>query len=527
MDRFSRVVSDPAFSELTLEVARFPKSLEGWERLLNHLTTVASPLNKNIDTRLYQLLISTYQSFLCQFPYLENYYVDYALLEYRLGHLNKMHRIFQHGLAVFNNKSLLLWTSYLKICNEVVPKSKQLLEKYELAEDHIGMHFFAGEFWQMYLEQVKLRSNQQQRFFSILRKTLEIPLYSFSHFYAVWLRCVDDIQDLSQLKKLAPKEDLIKKLKIDIDTGGRKGPRLQEAKKLLRKFTRELYLVIQYQVLEIYSLYESKIQTRYYVSPETLIPTHELELWQKYLEYTVNLKIDDLTHLNFQRALLPLAHYDIVWIQYARWLVDWKEDLLTAKQVLTKGISLSLKKSKLLKFLYTILCSLNEFDQLQWIIDHVETAYSNHIEETDDFELFWDYVHFQLFIKPQSGDVLDIISRRLDHCQAREGQFLLLSALLQLQKMDNTSSIEDRIFQHLIKNNWDYYLNDGRFWSLYSRLIYLDPNRSYLERRRCISNQVWTKARERPTKSEILPHLQQFCQSYLPEDIDHLEDLFQ
>ncbi|GAV51876.1 hypothetical protein ZYGR_0AF03470 [Zygosaccharomyces rouxii] len=527
MDQYTRVVNDPVFSELTLEVARFPRSLEGWEKLLNHLTTMASPLNKNIDPRLYQLIISTYDSLLCQFRYLENYYVDYALLEYRLGHLSKMHRIFQHGLAVFNDKSLLLWVSYLKICNEVIPNSKQLLEKYELAEDHVGMHFFAGEFWQMYLEQVRLRCNHQQRFFSMLRKILEIPLYSFSHFYALWLRCVDDIQDVSQLKKLAPKEDLVKKLKIDIDAGGRKGPRLQEAKKLLRKFTRELYLVVQYQVLEIYSLYESKIQTRYYVSPETLIPAHELELWQKYLEYTVNLRIDDLTHLNFQRALLPLAHYDVIWIQYARWLVDWKEDLLTAKQVLTQGILLSLKKSKLLKILYTILCSLNEFDQLQWIINHVKAAYSNRIEETDDFELFWDYIHFQLFIQAQSDDVLDIISKRLDQCQAREGQFLLLSALLQLQQTDNTSFIEDKIFQHLIEQNRDYYLNDGRFWSLYSRLIYLDSNRSYLERRKYILGQVWTKSRERPTKNEILPHLQQFCQSYLPEDIDNLEDLFQ
>lgn len=230
MDQYTRVVNDPVFSELTLEVARFPRSLEGWEKLLNHLTTMASPLNKNIDPRLYQLIISTYDSLLCQFRYLENYYVDYALLEYRLGHLSKMHRIFQHGLAVFNDKSLLLWVSYLKICNEVIPNSKQLLEKYELAEDHVGMHFFAGEFWQMYLEQVRLRCNHKQRFFSMLRKILEIPLYSFSHFYALWLRCVDDIQDVSQLKKLAPKEDLVKKLKIDIDAGGRKGPRLQRPK---------------------------------------------------------------------------------------------------------------------------------------------------------------------------------------------------------------------------------------------------------------------------------------------------------
>lgn len=527
MDQFSRVISDPTFSRLTLEVARFPKSLEGWEKLLNHLMTVVSPLNKNVDTRLYHLLVSTYQSLLSQFPYLENYHVDYALLEYRLGNLNKMHRIFQHGLTVFNDKSLLVWVSYLKICNETVPDHKKLLKKYELAEEHIGLHFFAGEFWQMYLEQVRSRCEHQQRFFSMLRKILEIPLYSFSHFYALWLRCIDDIQDLSQLNKLAPKEDLTKKLKIDLDAGGRRGPRLQEAKKLLRKFTRELYLVVQYQVLEIYSLYESKIHLHYYVSSETLVSASEIEVWQKYLNYTINLRLDALTHLNFQRALLPLAHYDIIWIQYARWLVDWNEDLLTAKNVLIKGITLSLKKSKLLKFLYSILIGLNEFDQLQWIIKCIEKAYSNHIEETDDFELFWDFIHFQIFMGSQMEDVFDIIIRRLSHLEARENQFLLLSAVMQLQHKDNTEIIENKVFEYLIKHNWDYYLDDGRFWSLYSRLIFLDPNRSYLERRKHILNQVWMKACARPTKKKILPYLQQFCQAYVPEDIDNLDALFQ
>ncbi|AQZ17384.1 PRP42 (YDR235W) [Zygosaccharomyces parabailii] len=555
MDKFTRLVSDPEFSNLTLEVARFPKNLGGWEKLLNHLLAAVSPLNKSIDLKLYQLLVSTYESLLIQFPYLENYHVDFALIEYRLGHLDKVHRIFDHGLAIFNQKSLLLWISYLKICNEIVPHHKQLLKKYEIAENHIGLHFFAGEFWQLYLEQVRQRCSHTQKYFSILRKVLEIPLYSFATFYAMWLRCVEDVRDLSQLGRLASEDELFKKLKIEIHASGRRGPRLQEGKKALKKATREMYLVVQRQVLEIYDLYESKLNIRYYVSPETLIPASEIELWQKYLTYTMNLKLDPLTHLNFQRALLPLANYEIVWIQYARWLVDWQGDLLTAKNVLLQGVSLSSKKCKVLKLLYSILCSLGEFDQLQLIIKFVETAYLDNVGETDDFELFWDYVQFKMFAlrtpkdKPSRyessnlstdsssssstaspllpKEVLDMIVERLSQCESKDGQYLLLSSVLQLQHEGATSTIENEIFHRLVKDNYSYYLDEGQFWSLYCRLIFLDPARSYLEKRRYIVKVVWPQAVARHNKNQILPHLQEFCQAYTPEDIDSLEDLFQ
>lgn len=553
MDKFTGIVNDPVFSKLSLEVARFPKSLEAWEKLLNHLLASVAPLNKSIDPRLYQLLVSTYKSLLCQFPYLENYHVDYALMEYRLGHIDKVNRIFEHGLSVFNNKSLLLWVSYLKICNETLPHHKQLLKKYEVAENHIGLHFFAGEFWQLYLEQAKQVSSNPQRFFSILRKVLEIPLYSFATFYAMWLQCVEDVRDLSQLRRLGPEEELVNSLKIETYASRRKGPRLQEAKKALRKFAREMYLVVERQVLEVFALYESKLNIRYYVSPETLIPASEIELWQKYLNYTINLKLDPLTHLNFQRALLPLAHYDIIWLQYARWLVDWQADLITAKNVLLRGVSLCSKKSKVIKFLYSILCSLGEFDQLQLVMDLVEKAFLDRIEKVDDFELFWDYIQFKIFsLRPPKEktisryepataatdtsnssstllpkEVFDVIMERLSQCETKDGQFLLLSSLLQLQSEKTTSIIEEQIFQRLLKSNCSYYLDDGHFWALYCRLIFLDPRRSYLEKRRYIVKTVWPQAVKRPTKDIILPHLQQFCQTYAPEDMDDLADMFQ
>lgn len=539
MDRYSAIVNDDTFSKLSLRAASHPKALVHWENVLNYLITKASPLNKTIEPDVYQLIRSTYESMLYNFPYLENYYIDYALFEYKLGHVAKVHRIYKRGLQAFNDRSLHLWVSYLKICNEVVSSCKQLFKLYHKAEAFIGLHFMSGEFWELYLNELHCRSLSGSRYYTVLRKVLEIPLHSFSKFYALWLNCIDDIQDLSQLTRIAPAEELSLKLKIDITFGGRKGPYLAEAKKLLKKSAKELYMTVQYQVLEIYALFESKLHTHFYGSSGALISSDEIATWDSYMEYTMNLRIDALTELNFQRALVPLMHYDKLWIKYAYWFIDYKDDLLSAKNVLLRALPLSHKKTGILRSLYSTLCRLKDYETLEFILEKEEPLFADDVEQIDDFELFWDFIQFRLFCgnsrlqsryDPQSDqllstNVLDIILRRLSLCESKTGQEVLLSSLLQLQSKANTATLEAKIFKYIIEANWTFYLNNGQFWYLYSKLILFDPKRTHLEKRRYIANEIWKKAKRYGTV--VLPKLRHFCQSYVPEDLDLLEEIFE
>lgn len=539
MDKYSTIVNDANFSTLSLNAASHPKALVHWEKLLNFLITKASPLNKSLEPPICKLIRSTYESMLYNFPYLENYYVDYALFEYKLGNINKVHRIYQKGLRSFSDRSLHLWVSYLKICNEVINNHKQLFKLYEKAEGSIGLHFMSGEFWEMYLNQLHERCLTQERYFTVLRNVIEIPLHSFSMFYALWLRCIDDISDLSQLTRIAPVDELSKKLKIDITFEGRKGPYLAEAKKLLKKSTKELYMTVQYQVLEIYSLFEAKLHVHYYGSMDTLIPAEEIATWDGYLDYTINLRIDALIELNFQRALTPLVHYDKVWIKYAHWLIECKEDLVSAKNVLLRALSLSHKKAAILKSLYAILCKLKDFELLEFVLGKQETLYDANVELTEDFELFWDYIQFRIFCDNSrlqtryeaqsdqlvSAKALDIIIRRLSHGESKKGQELLLSSLLQLQSKTNTAVIEAKVFKYIIEADWTFYLKNGQFWYLYCKLIFFEPTRTYLEKRQYISGQIWKEAKK--YGQVVLPKLRHFYQSYIPEDLDALEDLFE
>ena len=540
MDTYSAVINDEEFSKLTLNVGQFSNSLVHWEKLLNYLIEKASPINKTIEPNVYNLIVSTYESLLTNFPYLENYYVDYALLEYKLGHISKVHKIFRRGLNVFNQRSLVLWISYLRLCNDIVVDNKQLFRKYETAEGFIGLHFYSGEFWQMYLDQLQLRCKTRNRYFLVLRKVLEIPNYSFSKFYALWLRHVDEIKDLSQLSLFVSKSSLRNKLKIDPALPSRRGPYLMEAKKLVKKFTKELYMVVQYQVLEIYSQFESKLTMQYYVSKETLVPVDEIDTWTNYLDYTLNLKIPELIHLNFQRALLPLANYDKIWLKYATWLVKDQNDALTAKNVLLRGITLSLRKAPLLNMLYSVLVKLNDYDTLNGILDRVSESFSNgnNIEESDEFEIFWDYIQYESFLRnsrpksrysgvtQESGllqeGVLTKIKQRLLLGDQREGQMDILEALVSLLAKDTVPAIETEIFKYIIESKLPFYLHNGKFWALYTELIFLDPSKSYLEKRSYIIEEVWSKI---PTKHAMLnvEPLIEICNWYMPEDVDNLD----
>lgn len=538
MDTYTRIVTSNVFSTLSLQVTKYPKTLFHWEKLINHLISQASPINKSLDPRIHELISSSYSSMLFNFPFLENYYIDYALFEYKLGNISTMHKIFRRGLQAFDQKSLLLWVSYLKICNEIVIDNKQLFKKYESAEHHVGLHYFAGEFWQLYLEQVKERCKTKNRYFIILRKVLEIPLYSFSKFYALWLHEVEEIKDLSELAYIASKEDLKKKLKIDTCYKGRRGPYLLEAKKSIRKFTKELYLVTQYQTLELYNLYESKITTHYYISTEALITSKEIRTWEQYLDYVINMDNETSTYILFHRAMIPLAHYELVWIKFATWLIDRKENYLDAKNILVKGLRFSLKKANILKLLYSTLVKLGDYDNLESLLSEIEESFSSNIEESEDFELFWDYIQYYIFLKNSVKQsrytsvelqpllpalALEKIKKRLDYAEKKKGQEEVISSMIQLQTKDNTKIIEEEIFKHLIDQQIPFYLENGKFWSLYCYLIYFDPARSYLEKRTYIINSVWNLIKP---NQNIYESLLAFCESYLPEDVEQLIELF-
>lgn len=543
MQGYEELVNSNEFANLTFEVARYPKSLLGWEKLVNLITKAIGPINKAIDVRLYRLLKSTYRDFLFYFPLLENYYIDFALLEFKLGHFKSVHLIFKEALEHHNNRSLIIWINYLRVCNEIIIDQKQLFKKYEKAEGFIGTHYLAGEFWDMYLKVLKEKSNVRLRYYSTLRKVLEIPLHSFSRFYALWLRHVDeDIKDLKHLAYFASKSEILNRLKIDIDYNGRRGPYLIKAKQQLKKFTKELYTTIQYQVMEIYSLFENKITKQFYSAPDELVSSDQQVVWDKYVDYIIELEIPPLTHLVFQRALVALAHYDFIWIKYARFHMERLHDLNSARNILLRSLNFCLRKKSIIEYLTVVLINTDELPLLDKIFTAWESSIISSAESSEDFPTFWNFIEFQIFYHKSGANksrysdsssnifipdhILDKIYKRLEYQGERVGQDIILNNLVGLQAKGNTTIIEDKVFKEIIKRDWKYYLNGGLFWYLYCKLIFLDPDRSYLERRGYVVDTIW-KQIPQESLGRVGPKLLEFCEAYLPDDIDIIYEMIE
>ena len=173
---------------------------------------------------------------------------------------------------------------------------------------------------------------------------------------------------------------------------------MQVAKKALKKVSKELFLVVQYEVMEIYELFESKITKRYYMSAEELIPHQEIIVWTKYFEYIREKKISDLIKLQFQRSVLPLAHYDHIWLQYANYLIDDLNDFIGAKNVMLQALSYVHKRSRIVTMLSSVLIRLGQISELHQLYDDISLAFSNDLTTSDDFEIFIDYIQFNLFL---------------------------------------------------------------------------------------------------------------------------------
>ncbi|AMD20993.1 HEL288Wp [Eremothecium sinecaudum] len=531
--------SDEKLSNLLLKTSQFQQTLPYWEELLNYLLLKASPLSKAINPELRSLIRSTYQSMLIQFPYAENYHIDYALFEFKLGSVSKMHKIFHSALNEVNSRSLLLWVEYLKLCNEVVMNDKDLFKKYETAEKYIGLHFFSGEFWLMYLEQTKQRCKMQSRYVMLLRKILEIPLYDYSTFYSLWLQCINDIKDISQLKLFAPEHEVSKKLKVDMNLKQRRGIQLQVAKLQLKKITKELYTVVQYQVMEIYNLFESKLTTHYYTSPHTLIKYEEIATWCKYLNYTINTQNIPLIKVTFQRAVTALCHYDIIWLQWAKWLIETEADFVSAKNVLTKGLIMSHRKATIFTRLSHVMIRAAEYAELEAIYDTVLETYNN-CSETMDTEMFIDYILVTLFLKTPiirsryntdenrllvPEQVLDSIMKRLGTVSKDQSQRVLLWLLSQLYQRIPRSVLEENIFKIIIASNWSHFTEHGWFWYEYCQMVWINSTKSYLEKRRYIVNEILPKAANYKVE-DVKRGVLKFMDNYSPEDYDAVELLF-
>lgn len=200
----------------------------------------------------------------------------------------------------------------------------------------------------------------------------------------------------------------------------------------------------------------------------------------------------------------------------------------------------SLKKTKIINLLYSVLCKLNDYELLRTLFEKIESSYAENIENVMILKYFGIissseyftkilYLQVDILIQNLSGllnkELFDKVWKRLSLKENKTGQEILLNSLIQFYTKDTVAFVEKNVFQKILTSNWAYYLQNGMFWSCYCRLIYFDTSRSYLEKRQYIVKTIWPQI-DKKLAQTVLPSLTEFCQSYFPEELDTLEEMF-
>lgn len=252
-----------------IELLKDPYNLTKWVKILDIQVTKASSDEEVTNMR------TIYDEFLGNFPYLVNYYIKYIDLEYQLQNISKCEEIYESGFR-YLSYSIEFWMSYLKfkITTTAINFNsvKDLVTLFETARSFIGLHYFSGDFYKLYLEFLQTYETLGiTGYDNLLKYVLEVPLYNYSYFHE----------------------------KVD------------------KKYV-DSYITTQYKAYKLYE-YEKKL-TNY--NDVKFILVQELKTWDKYLEFMeLNYPHEFVIQL-YERAVITTSQYPEIWNKYVSYLTS-------------------------------------------------------------------------------------------------------------------------------------------------------------------------------------------------------------
>ncbi|KAH3685384.1 hypothetical protein WICPIJ_003669 [Wickerhamomyces pijperi] len=365
---------DPTWTELSAKLQTNPSDFTTWESLLDHSTKNLSKITPEETLTRFRIC---YDSALSRYPNLEQYWINYASWEYKLGYTERCLDIYNRALTIIPS-SLKIWCEYLEFLSYKAGYSYEtVLKKYQEAEVLIGDHYHSFGFWKGYLKFEKLYQGKSIYYYNLLKKCLDLPLYHYAEFFSMWFKEID-----SMTKDTAPmiikKEELPKKFKIteaQLSAKGVTDSMIADLKVKLKKIYTDVYITTQFKSHELFK-YENQIKLEYFV-PNVYKSYQELTNWDQYLTFisknpsnaNSSAKATQRSVNLFERALISLASYPQFWIQYAEYhlsqgnTLDAKNILYRSLQYLNEGNNLPVYN-----LIIDLELSLNEYGKVYELI---------------------------------------------------------------------------------------------------------------------------------------------------------------
>ncbi|RCK62420.1 U1 small nuclear ribonucleoprotein component PRP42 [Candida viswanathii] len=286
---------NPQWNKISTELIQDPNNIELWKRLIHASETTDThnkPLTKSSSTAQLTLLRTSYESFLRKFPHEATYWTKYALWEFHLGRTSQAIAVFERGVACLP-WCIDLWMAYLKFRKETVSNDvDSVLGLFERARKHVGFHFYAREFYEMYLGFLECYATAENGFerktWVLVRLVLEVPLFDYGVFYKKWFDLIE---------KLAGDEELARK-KLGYVIPEWKGTEGRIEKKVfaeLKKRFTDAYISTQFHTYELYN-FEKRLVTK-----NQAMSAQDMLAWMSYIEY--------LEVKQYPRKFIELVYY--------------------------------------------------------------------------------------------------------------------------------------------------------------------------------------------------------------------------
>lgn len=320
------------WSAASAELLKAPYSLKLWEKLVSVAEENGKKgINKTTPTNEVDLARTSYQKLLQQYPLLFNYWIKYADLEFKQGNLHKAEEIYTLALNSHLQYCIELWLSFLLFkLNTIASNEDVILALFEKARGKIGYHFYADEFYKLYLQFLSTyatpNNNYTKKYHVLLRILVEIPLYNYSYFAKLLFNILTKELTFERVSFLVPTKD-VSAFKKQTNNN------IKEIGLRLKKTFTDVYITTQYKVYQLFK-FEKNISRPYF--DVTFLSTQDQQNWDLYLSFVELHYPMDFVVLTYERCLLATANYDHFWIRYANFYISSLK-LIAARETLQRG----------------------------------------------------------------------------------------------------------------------------------------------------------------------------------------------
>lgn len=302
-----------------------PESLVLWENLIREVELENGvPISKVSSDEAIELLQTSYDALLEKFPLLVHYWIRYAQWEFRLGHYQRAILVYERAL-VHLRASIELWTNYLEFRVDTISDNvEEIAELFEAARKSIGRHFYAHEFYQLYLSFIKsyATNDPERQYHILLRTVIEQPIYHYNLFAKMFFSAISNLNSSTIGYIVPPKA--IRSYNND----------LRQASIKLKKLFTDVYITTQAKAHQLYS-FERHLLRQYF--DQTFIPQAQIKQWHNYLSFLeLNFPHHHIIQV-YERCLLITAPYPEFWLRFAEFHIS-QDRMLEAVEVLTRGM---------------------------------------------------------------------------------------------------------------------------------------------------------------------------------------------